>query len=113
MLTFDQVRTLASRLPEVDESTSYGTPALKVRNKLMARLKEDGETLVVRVAWEERERLLATCPEVFFLTEHYRTHSWVLMRLAAATPAQTQALLRHAWHQVAPRAMKRAFVDPR
>ncbi len=36
--TFDDVRALARKLPGVEDSTSYGTAALKVRGKLMVRL---------------------------------------------------------------------------
>ena len=43
MVTFDDVRRLGLRLPEVTESTWYGTPGLKVRNKGFCRL------------WGERE----------------------------------------------------------
>ena len=107
MITFSKVKALASALPEVEEGTSYGTPALKVRAKLMARLKEDGKTLVLRVTWEERERLLAVCPEVFFLTEHYRSGPWVLARLSAATAAQANTSLLHAWQQSAPLSLQR------
>lgn len=108
MVTFDKVITLASSLAEVEEGTSYGTPALKVRGKLMARLKDDGETLVVRVAWDERERLLATTPDVFYVTEHYRTGPWLLIRLHAATVAQVKASLLHAWQESAPRSLQRS-----
>ena len=108
MVSFEKVKALASALPAVEEATSYGTPALKVRGKLMARLKEDNETLVVRVAWEERERLLAVAPEAFFLTEHYRNHPWVLLRLPVASVSQAKAALLHAWQQTAPLSMHRA-----
>ena len=47
-VTFQTVATAACKLPEVEISKSYGTPALKVRGKLLARLHEDGETLVLR-----------------------------------------------------------------
>ena len=108
MVTISKIRTLARALPEVEEATSYGTLAFKVRGKLMARLKEDNETLVVRVTWLERERLLAIWPEVFSLTEHYRTHPWVLLRLPATSPAQAKASLLHAWHQSAPLSLQRS-----
>jgi hypothetical protein len=110
MVTFSKITTLAAELPEVEESTSYGTPAFKVRGKLIARLKEDNETLAVRVAWEERERLLAVQPEVFFLTEHYREHPWVLVHLAEANVAQAKAFLLHAWQQAAPAALQRSAI---
>ncbi len=73
----------------------------------MARLKEDGETLVVRVTWEERERVLAVHPEAYFLTEHYRSGPWVLIRLPVATVAQSKTSLLHAWHQSAPLSLQR------
>ncbi|WP_376698644.1 hypothetical protein [Bradyrhizobium aeschynomenes] len=44
-MTFDDVRALALAWPEVEDGTSYGTPALKVRKKLLTRLKEDGDSL--------------------------------------------------------------------
>lgn len=40
--TFDTVRRLALALPGVEEGVSYGTPAFRVRGKLLARLREDG-----------------------------------------------------------------------
>jgi hypothetical protein len=46
-VTFDDVRRIALAWPEVEDGTSYGTPALKVRKKLLARLKEDGHSLVM------------------------------------------------------------------
>jgi hypothetical protein len=43
-VTFDDVRTIALAWPEVEDGTSYDTPALKVRKKMLARLKEDGDS---------------------------------------------------------------------
>lgn len=105
---FERVKALAAAFPEVEVSTSYGTPALTVRGKLMARLKEDGVTLVLRAQWEERERLLALYPKVFFFTEHYRAHPWVLVHLAAVKPAQLTASLAHAYRQSAPKSLLKA-----
>jgi hypothetical protein len=47
MAAWEDVVELGKTLPEVEESTSWGTPALKVRRKMIARLREDGKTLVV------------------------------------------------------------------
>ena len=105
VITFDQVTALGNQLPEVAVSTSYGTPALKVRGKLMARLKEDGTTLVVRVSAEEQERMLNIWPDVYFLTDHYRGHPWVLINLERATIDYVESSLRHAWMQVAPKTL--------
>ncbi len=84
----------------LEESTSYGTPALKVRGKLLVRLKEDGQTLVLMTTFEDRERLLAAAPEVFFLTEHYRNYPAVLVRLPLVEREVLRELLAEAWRIV-------------
>jgi YjbR len=54
-VTFETVRAIALALPGVEEGTSYGTPAFRVRGKFLARLREDGETLVVKCDYHERD----------------------------------------------------------
>ena len=105
MASYDTVRKAALSLAGIEESTSYGTAALKVRGKLLVRLKEDNESLGLRLTWEERERVLALYPEQFFLTEHYRKGPWVLFRLKTASAAQIRAALSHAWQQTAPKLL--------
>ena len=96
-VTYDAVREIGLALPGVEESTSYGTPALKVKGKLIARLKEDGETLVVIVGFEEREKLLDGDPQVFFLTDHYLNYPTVLVRLGKVRRAVLRQVLKQAW----------------
>ncbi|MBS2027211.1 MAG: MmcQ/YjbR family DNA-binding protein [Deltaproteobacteria bacterium] len=95
-MTYDDVRELARAFPGVEEGTSYGTAALKVKGKLIARLKEDGETLVLKTDLFEREVLLSAAPEVFFITDHYAAYPWVLVRLAKIKPEQLRGLLANA-----------------
>ena len=79
-------RKLALAFPDVQEGSSYGTPGFKVRGKFMLRLKEDGESLAVRVgSIEERDMMLQADPRVFFITDHYQNYPAVLVRLATAT----------------------------
>lgn len=104
-VTYEQVKAAALALPEVAESTSYGTPALKVRGKLMLRLREDGDTLVIRTSWENRERLMTVAPETYFLIDHYRAYPWVLARLGSLAAGLLPALVESAWRQAAPKAL--------
>jgi hypothetical protein len=114
VMAYETLKRKALELSEVEESTSYGTPALKVRGKLMVRLKEDGETAVLRTTWDARERLMVLHPDVFFVTDHYRNHPWVLLRLPAATPeivAHAHALAE-AWRLVAPKSRAAKYPLP-
>ena len=99
--TYDDVRAVALDLPCVVEGSSYGTPALKVGRKLFLRLKEDGVTLVVRMDWVERQLLLRSAPDTFFITDHYRDYPWVLVRLTAIERADLATLIEDAWRRVA------------
>lgn len=108
-LVFNDVCALAEALPGAEVGTSYGTPALKVRDKSFCRLWEDGTTLVLKVPFAVRDHLLATAPETYFVTDHYRGYPAVLVRLAATNAVDLLPLLEEAWRQVAPKRMRRAF----
>ena len=95
-VTFEDVRKMALSLPKVVESTSYGTAAFKAGGKLLARLREDGETLVVGTTFEERAEMLAADPDTYYLTDHYVNYPWVLVRLSRVHPDGLQDLLARA-----------------
>jgi len=105
LAAFEPVRRAARGLPEVEESTWYRTPALKVRGKAFTRLREDGENLVVLVDFDSRDSMLRLEPRVFHLTDHYLDSPAILVRLAAVRPGQLRALLADAWRRVAPKAL--------
>ena len=83
-ITFDTVKDLALKLPNVIEGTSYGTPALHVKKKFLCRLREDGESVAFKVGFDERDLLMQVKPDVFFITDHYRGWPAVLLRLSTA-----------------------------
>ena len=96
-INFETVRKIGLTLPGVEESTAYGSPALKIRGKLLAcvpthRSAEPG-SLVVRVSLGDRAELLAAAPDVYYVTEHYLDYSAVLIRLSRATPGVLRDLL--------------------
>jgi hypothetical protein len=98
--TYNAVRRLGLALPGVEESTSYGTPALKVNGSLMTRLWEDGRTLVMKTTFEARDALMAEAPEIYYITDHYLDYAWVLIRLPKADAGAVNDLL-HAAHRIA------------
>ena len=104
-MTFDDVRKLALKWPEVEDGTSYGTPALKVRKKMLVRLKEDNDSLVMPgVPPDEREMLIEGQPKIFYFTDHYRDYPMVLIRLSRAKRSDVEPLLRRHWRTLASKA---------
>jgi hypothetical protein len=99
-LTFDMVRKIGLALPDVEEGTMYGSPALKVHGRLLTCLaihkSAEPGSLVVRTDFDERAALLAEEPETYYLTDHYVNHPVVLVRLSRIRADQLGDLLRSA-----------------
>ncbi len=62
-VNFDTVRRIALEFPGVEEGVSYGTAAFRVRGKFLSRLREDGETLVVKCGFDERDFRMQADPQ--------------------------------------------------
>ena len=101
---FDRVRELGLVLPEVEESTYYGTPALKRRGKMLACMAShssaEPNTLVVSLAMPERDELIDADPKTYYLKEHYVGYPSVLVRLSRIRDAALKDLLLMAWQFV-------------
>lgn len=109
-MTFDDIRHIALAWPEVEDGSSYGTPALKVRKKMLARLEEDGDSLVMPgVPPDEREMLVESQPKAFYFTDHYRDYPTVLIRLSKARRQTVEPLLRRHWRTLASKKAVRDY----
>ena len=103
---WDDVVRLGTRLPGVEVSTWFRTPALRVRGKSFCRLRTEPDALVVRVLdLEDKEALLRGDPESFFTTPHYDGYPYVLVRLQTVEEETLAELLEDAWRVSAPRKL--------
>ena len=97
-------------LPGVEVSTSYGTPALKVRGKFLTRLRTEDDSLVLlEVGFDEREFLMEAEPQTFHLAPHYQPYPSVLARLASVDAGTLARLMERRWRTVAPKRMVKAW----
>jgi len=112
-LTFEAAARAALALPGVELGTSWGTPGLKVKGRFLARLKEDGESLVLRIGFLRREELLSRSPKVFYITDHYLQYPAVLIRLPQITKGVFDRLLKEAWSEVASESLRSKRVSAR
>src|SRR4051794_31791555 len=110
MASWADVVAVGTGFPGVEESTSYGTPSMKVRGKFMCRLRTNPDALVVRVIdLADRDALLKGEPDVFFITPHYEGYPAVLVRLGVVSVAQLAELIEDAWRIQASKRAIAAF----
>ena len=108
-MKWERLRELAKELPGVVDSTSYGTAAIKVGKKLMARLKEDGKDVVfILESIEEQVALCDANPALYYVTDHYRNSAAVLVRLAVLTVGEARVRLERSWAIQAPASLLKA-----
>lgn len=109
-MTWEDAAAIALSLPMAEEGTSYGTPAIKTRGKLLMRLRPEGDSVVLLdIPVDERELLVEAEPAVFHFTDHYRDYPVVLARLEGLDPAQLRGFLIRRWRGIAPKAAVKAF----
>jgi hypothetical protein len=100
-------------LPGVVDGTSYGTAALKVGGKLFARQHQSRDCVVLRIELLDREILMQSAPEAFFITDHYRDYPWILLRFGVVEKRALPDLIERAWRLVASRTLVKKLEDER
>jgi hypothetical protein len=95
-LSLATIRRMALSFPGVEEGTSYGTPAFRLKKRLLARLHQDGQSIMLKLSFEARDHLMRADPETFFITDHYRNYPSVLARLYRLSADDLAKLLAQA-----------------
>ena len=116
-IDFDTVRKIGLALPGVEQSATYGVPALKVGGKLLAWIpvnrSAEADSLAVRVDFDDRANLLAEQPDIYYVTDHYVGYNTVLVRLSRVSPDVLRDLLGMAHKFVTRNAARRSPVRKR
>jgi len=117
-LDFDIVREMALALPDVKESAGRGALSLKVRGRLLTcpaiHKSAEPHSLVVNIGFDQRAKLIATDPEIFYVTDHYLNYPSVLVRMSRIRRTALRDLLALARQFVSDQTMskKRAVRKP-
>ena len=100
-VTFATVRKIGLALPEVEDSTAYGSPALKLHGQLLACVPTnkavEPDSLVVLIDFADRDELIAAEPDVYYLKPHYLDYACVLVRLPRISQEALRDLLLMGW----------------
>ncbi len=98
---FAVVRELGLSLPDVEEGTMYGAPALKLRGKMLACITTnkaaDPDSLAVQVGFVNRDLLIVKDPSTYYLRKHYASYPVVLVRLNTVKRNDLRDVLDMAW----------------
>ena len=99
-----RVRAIVTKMPDVEEGTTFGFPAFKVKGKLFAWFPKKKEveagSLAVRVSILERDHRIFANPKVFYVTPHYKDYDAVLSRTEHLSAAALRELLASAYEFV-------------
>jgi hypothetical protein len=102
---------MALELPDVEQSTIYGSPAFKIRGQLLACIPNhksaEPDSLAVRIDFDRRADLMAVAPDVYYLTDHYVNYPVVLVRLSRIDLDALRDLLDMSWRFVTSRKRTR------
>jgi hypothetical protein len=100
-MTIATALKLGGGLPDVEQTTAWGAPALKVRGRMMAckaiNKPAEPNTLGVCIPIPQREELIAADPATYYLKPHYEAYPGVLVRLSLILPDALRDLLRMGW----------------
>jgi hypothetical protein len=84
--SFKTIESIGRTLPDVEVTTAWGQPALKVRGKMFACIAShksaEPNTLVVMMDFADRDALIEDDPGTYYLKEHYLNYPCVLARLS-------------------------------
>ncbi len=101
----DFVRDVALKLPFVEEGTAYGHIAFRLKGKYMAGIRDDGETLSIKIEKFERDMMIQSEPDKYFITDHYLNYDYVVVRLGNVNKDDLYYLFKQAWRLVAPKRL--------
>jgi hypothetical protein len=108
--SWDSAAAFALSLPDTELSTSYGKPAVKVKDRAFLYISGEAETSFgVAMDLDTVEMLKETDPDTFWQSPHYQGWPVVLVRFASADPERVRAIIAqsHAWTAAKPKLRPR------
>src|SRR5215470_8402879 len=95
--TFKTVEAIGAALLDVEVTTTWGKPTLKVRGKMFVCIAShksaEPNTLVVMMDFADRDALVEDDPATYYLKDHYVNYPCVLVRLSRVRADALQDLI--------------------
>jgi len=104
-----EVAAFALSLPDTELSTSYGRPAVKLRDKAFVYPGREQGSFALATPMGEKELLMETEPDTFWETPHYRGWPAVLVRYGSPSRERIEMVIERGWWDRASNAQRTAF----
>ena len=117
--SFKNVEAIGRTLPDVEVTTSWGQPTLKVCGRMFvciaANKSAEPNTLVVMMDFADRDALIEDDPATYYLKDHYLNYPCVLVRLSRVHADALKDLVAGAHRFISAKARKKKSdsVQPR
>ena len=102
--TFKTVESIVRTLPDVEVTTTWGKPTLKVGGKMFVCIAShksaEPNTLVVRMNVADRDALIEDDPDTYYLKDHYVDYPCVLVRLSRVRADALRDLVTGAYRYI-------------
>jgi hypothetical protein len=110
--TWGEVADFALSLPDTELSTSYGKPAVMLRDKAFIFPGREQGSFAVMSPLDEKELLMETEPDTFWETPHYSGYPAILVRFDSPSRERIELVIKRAWWDRASKA-QRMTLGPR
>jgi len=113
VVTIEDVRSLAKRLPRTTEALVRDRVKFRVGRIVYLAFSRDETVMGFAFPKEEREALVRSEPEKFLMPSRSDLrYNWVLVRLAAIDASEMRELVLDAWRMVVPKRVAAAHDEP-
>ncbi len=103
-MTYDDFAAIALLLPDVEEKVGRHEIDLHRKGRHIARLRDKGTTLAIRIPWELHDELVGAEGTEFFKTDHYKRYPYVLIKVEELDLKDADRLITSSY-EVAPKAL--------
>lgn len=113
MPTFEDVRSIAMGLPEVQEKLTWGTDVtFRIRDKMFVVGADGSEGISLKASLTVQTDLIDLDPETFSVAAYVGRYGWVSIKLERIDRELLEKLVADAWRSTAPAKLRALLPEP-
>ena len=113
MPTFEDVRSIAMGLPEVQEKLTWGTDVtFRIRDKMFVVGADGSEGISLKASLTVQTDLIDLDPDTFSVAAYVGRYGWVNIKLERIDRELLEKLVADAWRATAPAKLRGLLPEP-